>query len=99
MTHDEMIAVIKAHRDGKSIQSRSRNSTDDSWYLCERTPTWNFGAYDYRVKPEKQVMYVNVYEGSDCFSYKSREESDRQAWEKKRIACVRIEYTPGQFDD
>jgi len=52
MTHDEMIAVIQAHRDGKTIQFRDRDSQgkwDDLHPVCFSA---NFGTYDYRVKPE-----------------------------------------------
>lgn len=48
MTHDEMIAVIQAHKEGKPIQSKPKNQI--GWSLSTQ-PVWNFRAYDYRVAP------------------------------------------------
>jgi len=48
MTHDEMIAVIQAHKEGKPIQVSSRNI--NGWSET-KNPVWNFRAYDYRVAP------------------------------------------------
>jgi len=31
MTHDEMIAVLKAHRDGKVVQLRRRYGDESAW--------------------------------------------------------------------
>ena len=62
MTHDEMIAVIAAHRDGKAIQFSSRYSGQSMpWgdYTIDG-PSWNFSAYDYRIKPEPLECWVNV---------------------------------------
>ena len=51
MTHDEMIAVIAAHRDGKKIEFASFGSK--IWDECN--PRWNFLTYNYRVKPELRL--------------------------------------------
>jgi hypothetical protein len=51
MKHDEMIAVIKAHKEGKVVQYREVNSEKDEW-VDATTPAWNFYECDYRVKPE-----------------------------------------------
>lgn len=47
MTHDEMIAVIQAHKEGKQIQSRRGD-----WWIDIFEPSWDFSKYDYRIKPE-----------------------------------------------
>ena len=50
MTHDEMIAVIQAHRDGKAIQFCGygmAGAWDDVIH-----PDWDFANYNYRIKPE-----------------------------------------------
>jgi hypothetical protein len=54
MSHDEIIAVIQAHRDGKPIQYR-RALTNDEWQQLpggHSSWNWNFEGYCYRVKPE-----------------------------------------------
>ena len=49
--------------------------------------------------PEKRVMYVNIYRELVPFAYMSREHADQDKYIKDRIACIRVEYTEGQFDD
>lgn len=55
MTHDEIIEVVKAHRDGKEIQSKNKNWSDSQW--CNTNgPAWDFVSYDYRIKPEEKFI-------------------------------------------
>ena len=93
MTNDEIIAVVQAHKDGKRIQCRNTNG-QNKWADMPHSPVWNFPAVVYRVKPEKKVMYVNVYEGIK--GHASRAEAD--AVGDGRISCVRVEFEKGQFD-
>lgn len=54
MNHQEMIAVIQAHADGKKIQSKSKLRTDWVTISC---PTWDFNEFDYRIAPvEKKFV-------------------------------------------
>ena len=49
--------------------------------------------------PEKRVMYVNVYNDNEpVYRCQSRKDADEKEC-KKRIACIRVEYTEGQFDE
>lgn len=59
MTHDEMIDVIRAHREGKQIQF---SSPGNGWRNCLDDPSWNFQTNCYRVKPEPREIWVNVYD-------------------------------------
>jgi hypothetical protein len=53
MTHDEMIAVIQAHKEGKKIQFKFC----DTWVDCEENkPSWCFKTCSYRVKPSPKVI-------------------------------------------
>ena len=52
MTHDEMIAVIQAHKEGKTIESRARGYRWDKWVTLNEEPSWQFSEYDYRIKHE-----------------------------------------------
>lgn len=50
MTHDEMIALIEAHRDGKTIQYRL--SPKEEWRdRYRKSLDFDFSAVDYRIKP------------------------------------------------
>lgn len=60
MTYDEMIAVIQAANEGKTIQRREKCSNDE-WEDAE--PFWNFVSFDYRAKPEMKLRpYANAEE-------------------------------------
>jgi hypothetical protein len=52
------------------------------------------------VPPQKIVRYVNCYQDDahKGFLYESRDKADRSQ-AANRIACVRIEFTEGQFDN
>jgi len=52
----------------------------------------------YRVAPKKIVRYVNCHPDSNNYGYETREAADRYAGHG-RIACVRIEYHEGQYDE
>ena len=55
--------------------------------------------------PEKHVMYFNVYKGDCKYSIRysangTREQADLSASGiVTRIACIRVEFEEGQFDD
>ena len=57
MNHDEMIAVIQAHKDGVEIEREN----EFGWIsiACSITPAFNFAGYVYRVKP-KQPKLLSV---------------------------------------
>jgi hypothetical protein len=57
MTDQEIIDVVTAHRDGKTIQW---SVSKKEWHDCDN-PIWNFNCTNYRVKPVPQEIYVNKY--------------------------------------
>lgn len=59
MTHDEMIEVIQAHKEGKAIDGRLIGSGDDDWRIDDE-PTWDFSKWEYRVRPEPAVIYATI---------------------------------------
>ena len=46
--------------------------------------------------PKKRVMYVNIYREREDLFYSSEFPLEAGV---ERIACIRVEYTEGQFDD
>lgn len=62
MTHDEIIAVIAAHREGKSLQVQARNTRQ--WLDCLQEATLEdilsdaVGGEKFRVKPEPRRLFV-----------------------------------------
>ena len=59
MTHDEMIEVIQAHKEGKEIEYKS-NVTGE--WCASGKPAWDFQCFEYRIKatpPEPKTIWVN----------------------------------------
>jgi len=98
----ELLPIIQAYAEGKQIQWKD---TDDNVAFKDvnEDVIW-FDDYDYRVKPEKKVVWMNVYRvpgDADVFgaAHKTKEISDAFAGGNDlefRIACLRIEYEEGE---
>jgi hypothetical protein len=50
------------------------------------------------IKPVHHVRYFNIYRNFIGY-YKTKEEADKKSAPDSRLACVRVEYEEGQFDD
>jgi hypothetical protein len=84
MTHEEMIQVIMAHRDGKEIQMKSKG-LGSKWFECPG-PMWNFGYVDYRVKPEPRRGFC-----PDAFRFDSYREAHQAFPGAQIIEFVEVE--------
>ncbi len=65
MSHDKMIDIIKAHKDGKEIQCRSLNGFNfglADTFSISKDHRFNFDLYEYRVKPEIKKRFIRVDE-------------------------------------
>lgn len=98
MTHDEMIEVIKAHKEGKKLQCRPKRSGkfEPPWMDFEEgeEPVWNFQYVEYRVKPEPLVFYARVDDNGlpGCFSQdRGRVESYRREFGGRIIKLQEVE--------
>ncbi len=94
MTHDKMIEVIQAHRDGEKIERKMLGVAMAQWALC-KTPQhsrFNFDEYDYRIKPEPREWWVNFYPQFTSGLIGSREAADTEAALQKmfRVKCVHV---------
>ena len=74
MTHDEMIAVIQAHKEGKEVEWRPTGA--ERWRLA--TPLWDFDTCEYRIKPEPKTIWVNEYD-DDGYIYNNEQNAKRSA--------------------
>lgn len=87
MTHDEIIAVVQAHKAGKTIQIGSKHEKA-LWYDTAN-PTWNFAHFNFRVKPEPRIIYVNEYKTTQIIhAYHKEETADAHA-DIDRICCTK----------
>ena len=80
---DHMIAVMQAAKEGKAIQRRHRHLHDiDVHWIDAPKPSWNWTAFDYRVKPaEPRRIWVNDYpDGRESLArYETKEEAQANA--------------------
>lgn len=67
MTHDEMIAVIQAHKEGKQIEYRTINP--ESPWVYVKNPKWDFPQIEYRVKPEPRTFWLVSTPAGAHFGY------------------------------
>ena len=62
MTHEEMIAVIQAHKEGETILFSDQLKTSDKWMVLDALNLaalkFNFSRFKYRIKPEPRVLYA-----------------------------------------
>lgn len=67
MTCDEMIAVIQAYKEGKTIQYRHKLDETATWHDCQDI-YWNFPALVYRIKPEPREFWVPSWQAFETKS-------------------------------
>lgn len=69
----------------------------DEWETVTN-PIWNWGVSEYRVKPKPLVRYVIIPSLEYGFL---TAKAAKELWGATgpRLACVRIEFLPGQFDE
>lgn len=72
----ELLPVIQAFADGKTIQVRGRTSAVPKWTDILSDPSF-FGNCEYRIKPEPRTLYV-IYRGDGLrlISYNTRHGAD-----------------------
>ena len=59
-TLKEKIKVMQAALDGEIVQYRD---TFGNWY-SNNDNLWNWGDYDYRIKPEPMEFIIDIYDGN-----------------------------------
>lgn len=56
MTHDEMISVIQAHKEGKKVEFKHKTRHNE-WFKGNDLG-WNFQEYNYRIAREPRKCWV-----------------------------------------
>ena len=85
MTHDEMIEVIAAHRDGKAIQIQDMKQWQDTTVTLERLIELIHAHWRFRVKPEPRRLWI-----PDVFVYTTREDAVRAFPQANIIEVVEV---------
>ena len=65
MKHTEMIIVIEAHSEGKSIEFK-RRYRDTPW-VDAPGPSWDFSQCEYRVKPASKYTTLKEVESDEKY--------------------------------
>jgi hypothetical protein len=86
MTHDAMIAVIEHHKNGGEIEYRLK--ADVTWRDA-RCPWWDFGEFDYRVKPEALVIYIVYQNNVKVCIYENKEDAEYYVKENGLPATIK----------
>lgn len=83
------------------IRGEYRSANDVGWIEAR----WNEAGIHSLIKgvdlvnvPEKRVVCVNTYSNHTGVGVESREAADKLALDE-RLACIRVEYTEGLFDE
>lgn len=74
-TTAEKIAVMQAFEDGKEIE----HSANGVFWGQSQTPTWNWEALHYRIKPEPLAAWANLYPSGRMYTYSTKEGAERGA--------------------
>ena len=61
MTVKEMIAVMQAFEEGKTIEYAAKSVTSADKWRPASTPVWDWSVRIYRVKPEPKEFYTVAY--------------------------------------
>jgi hypothetical protein len=62
ITPQEIIVLIRAYIDGKEIESQFKEDNHQLWCEVNIQPMyWDFNNYNYRIKPEPRIIYMNKY--------------------------------------
>ena len=65
--------MLEAEYDGDicvNIEGKVRTSGFPKWHK-KRAPNWDWGSYDYRVVPEPEIIYLEVFEDGSAISNKN----------------------------
>lgn len=74
MTPDQIIEVVTAFKNGKTIQFYDK--VCNKGWLDANNPVWAFDKITYRVKPEPIELWVNVYNGiEETYVYETKAEA------------------------
>ena len=81
MNTEEMIKVMQAYEDGKTIEVRCLELFDrEDTYSYASSPAWNWLSYEYRVKPVKlQPVYAIYNDDGTLYNYSNLSEVMRDA--------------------
>lgn len=83
------IEVMQACIEGKTIQLRTRGH--NKWKTVPH-PKWDWAIYEYQIKPEPQIIWVNFYASGSFYAHSTKKLAERRGGgEAKRTAVPFVE--------
>lgn len=79
MTLQEQIEFLQAIQGGKQVQFRPKNS-GNVWVglnTCTGSACYFEPKYEYRIKPEPEIRYINLYSNGVEHVFKTEEDANR----------------------
>jgi hypothetical protein len=95
MTHDEIITVVQAHKDGEQLQIRlTRKKNNDFIWSDLRGNIWDFEQFEYRIKPKPRERWFGQYPNGQLTvcAYQTKQEVENFGPEYKPI-CFKEDIT------
>lgn len=90
MNHDQAIEALQAHKEGKTVQGKPKDS-NHPWIDLE-IPHFNFLVTDFRAKPEPRTIFLNSYEDGSEFIYTTKQAAVIQASPHNGIREIAVEF-------
>jgi len=82
--------IIKAYERGENVQRKSRHG-QHLWSLLPGDNIWDFNSFEYRLEPENEVIYVNIYPSGELGVNRDKTACEENAsWSAKEIAVKYI---------
>ena len=85
-TLKERIEIMQACLDGKEIEYISTTRYGGELWSKSSNHNFNWDVYDYRIKPEPMVLWINTEESDHiCYGYRRIEDAERLATSPKKF--------------
>jgi len=94
MTPEETKAAAEVMLSGGPWQVMSRAVPH---WVDINCPSWDWSVCKYRQKPQKIVRYIVIPHSK--YGFESKADAQSYHGNGYGIACIRVEFEPGQFDE
>jgi hypothetical protein len=93
MTLEEIVIVVIAAKAGKQIQYQLKDCEKNGRWINTFGPVWNFADHNYRVEPEPDAFWLNIYKTGGVIAYQN-EELARDNASDNCIKTIKVQEVP-----
>ena len=82
---------MQACLDGKKIEYKYKRNCKPQWVATNVDLNFDWHHYDYRIKPEPMVVWVNIYE-KNLYAYKTMDDAEKGSLNttKKSVKFIEV---------